>query len=55
MKKQYKVVKVSENWSTDKLRSKVENELNKAASNGWEVVNISYLANTYIAMITLSK
>ncbi|MCK8523691.1 hypothetical protein M0D21_19060 [Aquimarina sp. D1M17] len=55
MGKQYKVLRVVENWSTQKLRTRVEETLNNASKEGWDLVDISYLANTYIAMITLSK
>ncbi|PKV48735.1 hypothetical protein ATE84_0743 [Aquimarina sp. MAR_2010_214] len=55
MGKQYKVIRISENWSTEKLRKKVENTMNEFSKQGWDVVDISFLANTNIAMITLSK
>ncbi len=55
MYKQFKVIKVSENWSIEKLRKKVEDTLNKSSSEGWNVVDVSYLANLYTAMITLTK
>jgi len=55
MRKQYKVIKVSENWSLEKLRKKVEDTLNQSSSEGWDVVDIYYLANLYTAMITIAK
>ncbi len=55
MGKQYKVIKVSENWSIEKLRKKIEDTLNKSSSEGWNLIDISYVANRYIAMITISK
>lgn len=55
MGKQYKVVRISENWSSEKLREKIENAMNKFSKEGWEIVDISFLANTYMAMITFSK
>ena len=55
VKKEYKVVKISHNWSLEKLRSKVENTLNEYYGKGWEIISIDYLANTYTAMITFSR
>ncbi|WP_158447836.1 hypothetical protein [Aquimarina longa] len=55
MGKQFKVIKVSNTWSIEKLRKKVEDTLNKSSEEGWEVIDISYLANLYTAMITISK
>lgn len=55
MGKEFKVIRVSDNWSTEKLRKKVEDTLNKFSKDGWEIVSISYLANTLTAMLTISK
>jgi len=55
MKKQYKVIKITNNWSLEKLRKKVESTLNEWSQKGWEVTNISYIANQYTAMITIAK
>ncbi|MEW7289566.1 DUF4177 domain-containing protein [Aquimarina sp. 2304DJ70-9] len=55
MPKEYKVIRITENWSSEKLRIKMEETLNKFSKAGWEVVSVSILANTYTAMITLSK
>ncbi len=55
MSKEFKVVRVTHNWSSEKLRIKMEETLNKLSKAGWDVVSISILANTYTAMITLSK
>ncbi|TSE05128.1 MULTISPECIES: DUF4177 domain-containing protein [Aquimarina] len=55
MGKQFKVIKVSETWSIEKLRKKVEDALNKSSKEGWEIIDITYVANLYTAMITISK
>ncbi|MBQ4820042.1 DUF4177 domain-containing protein [Aquimarina sp. MMG016] len=55
MGKQFKVIRVSNHWSTEKLRKDIEETLNKASKQGWELVDISFLANTMVAMITISK
>ena len=55
MEKQYKVVKISSSWSLEKLRQKIEASLNEFSKQGWNVVNISFLDNTYTVFITLSK
>ncbi len=40
--KKYKVVRISNMWSTEKLRKEVENKLNEAMDKGWEVVSVAY-------------
>ncbi len=55
MQKQFKVVKISSPWSLEKLRQKLEDALNKFSREGWEIVNISFLDNTYAVMVTISK
>ncbi|MDH7446319.1 DUF4177 domain-containing protein [Aquimarina sp. 2201CG14-23] len=55
MRKEFRVIKISDNWSIEKLRKKVEDTLNKSSSEGWEIVDISYMANLYTAMVTIAK
>lgn len=55
MRKEFKVIKVSENWSLEKLRVKTEDTLNKYSKEGWEIIFVDYLANTYTAMVTVSR
>jgi len=56
MQKQFKVIKINNPWSLEKLRKKLEESLNKFSREGWEVINISFLHNsTYTVMITISK
>lgn len=55
MNKQFKVIKVTDTWSQEKLRKKIEDTLNKYSQAGWEIVDISYIANMNTAMITISK
>ncbi|GAA4279549.1 hypothetical protein [Aquimarina mytili] len=55
MGKQFKVLKISSNWSLEKLRQKLEDTLNTHSKQGWDVVNISFLDNTYTAFVTISK
>lgn len=59
MAKQYKVIKKSNLWSTEKLRKDVENTLNNASQEGWEIISVAFgtAANSGIstAMITIAK
>ncbi len=55
MNKQYKVIRVTSNWTQEKLREKVEDTLNKYAKEDWDITDISYIANMNTAMITLFK
>ena len=52
---QYKVVKITSNWSLEKLRQKMEENLNLYARQGWKLVSINMIDSTYTAFITLSK
>ncbi|MHA7056906.1 hypothetical protein ACWGOQ_0006780 [Aquimarina sp. M1] len=42
MGKQYKVLKRSNLWSTEKLRKEVEETLNKASQDGWEIISVAF-------------
>ncbi|WP_025744057.1 hypothetical protein [Aquimarina pacifica] len=58
MKKTFKVLKLSNIWSTENLRKKVEDTLNDVSKDGWEVVSVAFgSSNAQIAtaMITISK
>ncbi len=55
MTKQYKVLKVSSNWSLEKLRLKIEETLNSYSRQGWELASINYIDGTYAALITIFK
>ncbi len=58
MGKTFKVLKLSNVWSTEKLRKEVEDTLNKASNDGWHIVSVAFgSSNAQIAtaMITISK
>ena len=43
---QYKVVKITSNWSLKKLRQKMEENLNLYARQGWKLVSINMIDST---------
>ncbi len=58
MAKTFRVLKLSNVWSTEKLRKEVEDTLNRVSKDGWEVVSVAFgSSNAQIAtaMITISK
>ncbi|GAA4273257.1 DUF4177 domain-containing protein [Aquimarina gracilis] len=59
MQKQYKVLKRSNMWSTEKLRKEVEDTLNKVSKEGWEIVSVAFGSSSSsgmsTAMITICK
>ncbi len=59
MGKQYKVLKKSNVWSTEKLRKEVEDTLNNVSKDGWEVVSVAFGlsggSGISTAMITICK
>ncbi|WP_298546909.1 DUF4177 domain-containing protein [uncultured Aquimarina sp.] len=59
MRKQYKVLKRSNLWSTEKLRKDVEDTLNSAAQDGWEIISVAFgssgSSGISTAMITIAK
>jgi len=59
MGKQYKVLKKSNMWSTEKLRKDVEDTLNKASQEGWEIISVAFgssgSSGMSTAMITIAK
>ncbi len=40
--KEYKIIRVSDFWSTKVLREKAENLINQKSKEGWEVVTVSF-------------
>ncbi len=59
MIKEYKVLKRSNMWSTEKLRKEVEDTLNRVSKEGWEVVSVAFGSSSSsgmsTAMITISR
>ncbi|AXT57299.1 DUF4177 domain-containing protein [Aquimarina sp. AD1] len=59
MGKQYKVLKLSNLWSTEKLRKQAEDTLNKASQEGWEIISVAFGTSSSsgmsTAMITIAK
>lgn len=56
--RQFQVVKVSDAWSTAKLTKKVEQELKKLDSEGFEIITVSFGFNSWwipTAFITVRK
>jgi phosphoserine phosphatase len=56
--KQFRVMKVVDLWSTNRLRRKVERLLNQLANEGYEVVSVSFGFNIWFApkaYITVKK
>ena len=58
MAKEFKVLKLSNIWSTERLRKEVEETLNRVSKDGYEVVSVAFgSGNSQIstAFITISK
>jgi glycerol uptake facilitator-like aquaporin len=56
--KLFKVIKISENWSTSRLTKNVEKILAEKSNEGWEVVSVAFGINVWLmitAFITISK
>ena len=56
--KDYRVIKLSTNWSTETLRSDVENFINEKANQGYEIVTVAFGINMWwmpTAFITIKK
>jgi len=45
--KSYKIESVSNCWSTQRLKTRVENLLKERTSQGWELVSISFGMNIW--------
>ncbi len=56
--KNYEVIKMSEMWSTENLRKKVEALINKKSKEGYEIVTVAFgidLWYTPTAFVTIVK
>lgn len=56
--KEFRVVKISEMWSTTRLTRKVERELTKLTNEGYEIISVAFGVNIWwipTAFITTSK
>ena len=56
--KDYRVIKLSTNWSIETLRSDVENLINEKANQGYEIVTVAFGINMWwmpTAFITIKK
>ena len=56
--KQFRVFKISNTWSTEKLIKDVENELKQITNEGYEIISVSFGFNNWwipTAFITTSR
>jgi hypothetical protein len=56
--KQFRVFKISNTWSTEKLIKDVENELKQITNEGYEIISVSFGFNSWgipTAFITTSR
>ena len=56
--KKYEIIKISEMWSTNALKNKVETLINKKSNEGYEIVTVSFGVNFWrkpTAYITICK
>ena len=56
--KQFRVFKISNMWSTDRLIKDVENELKKITNEGYDIISVSFVVNFWwlpTAFITTSR
>jgi len=56
--KNYEIIKISEMWSTENLRKKVNLLINQKSKEGYEIVTVSFGMNlwyTPTAFITIAK
>lgn len=56
--KTFKVIKISEYWSTDSLTKKIEIKLNSLSLEGYEIISVSVGINMWClptAYITVTK
>ena len=56
--KKYEIIKISEMWSTEKLRKKVESLINEKSKEGFEIVTVAFGVNLWwmpTAFISLSR
>lgn len=56
--KKFEIIKISEMWSTEKLRKKVERLINEKSKEGYEIVTVAFGVNLWwmpTAYITICK
>ena len=56
--KQFRVFKISNMWSTDRLIKDVENELKQITNEGYDIISVSFGVNIWwlpTAFITTSR
>ena len=56
--KQFRVFKISNTWSTEKLIKDVENELKQITNEGYDIISVSFGVNIWwlpTAFITTSR
>ena len=56
--KKFEIIKISEMWSTEKLRKKVERLINEKSKEGFEIVTVAFGINLWYmptAYITICK
>jgi hypothetical protein len=56
--KQFRVFKISNMWSTDRLIKDVENELKQITNKGYDIISVSFGVNIWwlpTAFITTSR
>jgi len=56
--KDYSVIKLSTNWSTETLRLEVENLINNKVNQGYEIVTVAFGINMWwipTAFVTIKK
>ena len=56
--KEFEIIKISEMWSTEKLRRKVETLINNKSNEGYEIVTVAFGINLWYmptAYITVRK
>ena len=56
--KEYKILRVSNFWSTKTLREEAQKLINEKSNEGWEVVSVSFGVTIWLVLsfyITLSK
>jgi len=56
--KKFEIIKISEMWSTEKLRKKIERLINEKSKEGFEIVTVAFGINLWYmptAYITICK
>ena len=56
--KKFEIIKISEMWSTEKLRKKVERLINEKSKEGFEIVTVAFGINLWYmptAYVTICK